>query len=94
MKVGNLPSVHITETEIKKGSILSSHIMRYLSHEWFLVHRDGIPFVAVHDSYWTHACFVDDMNRVRDCVIHCIKVAILLLWLRTVALQRAVCGTP
>ena len=21
--------------------------------------------MAVHDSYWTHACFVDTMNRVR-----------------------------
>ena len=21
--------------------------------------------MAVHDSYWTHACFIDEMNRVR-----------------------------
>jgi DNA-directed RNA polymerase len=26
--------------------------------------RAGISFVAVHDSYWTHACFVDTMNRI------------------------------
>ena len=28
-------------------------------------YREGVPFVAVHDSYWTHACFIDEMNRVR-----------------------------
>ena len=32
---------------------------------WLHLCRDGIPFVAVHDSYWTHACFIDEMNRVR-----------------------------
>ncbi len=26
--------------------------------------RAGIPFVAVHDSYWTHPCFVNQMNQV------------------------------
>ena len=89
--------------EIKRGSFLSSHNNNEVNEVFVTsgvlisfpsAHRDGIPFVAVHDSYWTHACFVDDMNRVRDCVIHCIKVAILLLWLHTVALQRAVCGAP
>ncbi len=28
--------------------------------------RAGVPFVAVHDSYWTHPCFVNKMNQVRD----------------------------
>ena len=27
--------------------------------------RAGVTFVAVHDSYWTHACSVDLMNKVR-----------------------------
>lgn len=24
----------------------------------------GLNFAGVHDSYWTHACDVDDMNRI------------------------------
>ena len=41
--------------------------------------RAGIPFVAVHDSFWTHACFVDEMNKVSEpappqfCVPLCIE---------------------
>ena len=31
----------------------------------FCQSRAGIPFIAVHDSFWTHACFVDEMNKVR-----------------------------
>ncbi len=27
-----------------------------------------MPFVAVHDSYWTHACFVNKMNQVCESV--------------------------
>jgi DNA-directed RNA polymerase len=26
--------------------------------------RDGIVFASVHDSYWTHAATMDDMNRL------------------------------
>ena len=26
--------------------------------------RRGLVFTAVHDSYWTHACDVDEMNEV------------------------------
>lgn len=28
------------------------------------LYRAGVPFVAVHDSYWTHGAFVDKMNEV------------------------------
>ncbi|ORZ30220.1 hypothetical protein BCR44DRAFT_1445869 [Catenaria anguillulae PL171] len=27
-------------------------------------HRAGLAFASVHDSYWTHACDVDTMNRI------------------------------
>ncbi|CAL9188756.1 unnamed protein product [Musa hybrid cultivar] len=26
--------------------------------------RAGLNFAGVHDSYWTHACDVDQMNRI------------------------------
>ncbi|KAJ6936392.1 DNA-directed RNA polymerase 2A [Populus alba x Populus x berolinensis] len=26
--------------------------------------RAGLKFAGVHDSYWTHACDVDEMNRI------------------------------
>ena len=29
-----------------------------------IICRHGIPFVAVHDSYWTYGPYVDDMNKV------------------------------
>lgn len=32
--------------------------------------RRGLTFSAVHDSFWTHACDVDEMNEtLRDCFI-------------------------
>ena len=32
--------------------------------------RRGLTFSAVHDSFWTHACDVDEMNEVlRDCFV-------------------------
>jgi len=32
--------------------------------------RRGLAFTAVHDSFWTHPCDVDEMNEVlRDCFI-------------------------
>jgi DNA-directed RNA polymerase len=32
--------------------------------------RRGLTFSAVHDSFWTHPCDVDEMNEVlRDCFI-------------------------
>jgi DNA-directed RNA polymerase len=32
--------------------------------------RRGLTFSAVHDSFWTHACDIDEMNDVlRDCFI-------------------------
>ncbi|KAI8981732.1 hypothetical protein BDF20DRAFT_425039 [Mycotypha africana] len=27
-------------------------------------HKKGMTFASVHDSYWTHACDVDEMNKV------------------------------
>lgn len=27
-------------------------------------YRSGIVFASVHDSFWTHACDVDHMNRI------------------------------
>ena len=29
-----------------------------------IIFRHGIPFVAVHDSYWTYGPYVDHMNKV------------------------------
>lgn len=26
--------------------------------------KRGITFAAIHDCYWTHACDVDEMNKV------------------------------
>ena len=32
--------------------------------------RRGLSFSAVHDSFWTHACDVDEMNEIlRDCFV-------------------------
>ena len=32
--------------------------------------RRGLAFSAVHDSFWTHACDVDEMNEaLRDCFV-------------------------
>ena len=45
--------------------------------------RSSIPFVSVHDSYWTPACFVNQMNKVtfhNDYFEFCL-----------VDLQRAIC---
>ena len=51
--------------------------------------RAGIPFVAVHDSFWTHACFVDEMNKVRGGLGLCLRP--LNLHFGT-DLSGAVCG--
>jgi len=33
--------------------------------------RRGLTYSAVHDSFWTHACDVDEMNEaLRDCFVH------------------------
>eukprot|EP00371_Babesia_bovis_P002784 XP_001611431.1 DNA-dependent RNA polymerase [Babesia bovis T2Bo] len=40
-------------------SLDASHLM--LTAE--VLFRDGFSFAAVHDSYWTHACDVDIMNK-------------------------------
>lgn len=29
-------------------------------------YREKIPFVSIHDCFWTSACFVDKMNQVID----------------------------
>lgn len=29
-----------------------------------LLHRAGLAFAGVHDSFWTHAGTVDEMNRL------------------------------
>jgi DNA-directed RNA polymerase len=32
--------------------------------------RRGLTFSAVHDSFWTHACDIDEMNAVlRECFV-------------------------
>lgn len=32
--------------------------------------RRGLTFSAVHDSFWTHACDIDEMNEaLRDCFV-------------------------
>ena len=32
--------------------------------------KKGIRFAAVHDSFWTHPCDVDEMNReIRECFV-------------------------
>jgi DNA-directed RNA polymerase len=41
-------------------SLDSSHMMLTSLYLW----RLGINFASVHDCYWTHACDVEDMNRV------------------------------
>ena len=43
-------------------SLDSSHMMLTSLH---CLHA-GVTFVSVHDCYWTHACTVDEMNRVRQ----------------------------
>lgn len=35
-----------------------------LLNVYLVIHRSGIPFVAVHDSYWAHGCNIDEMNKV------------------------------
>ncbi len=47
---------------------MSIIIVEFLIIALFVV-RAGIPFVAVHDSYWTHPCFVDNMNKVDYCCL-------------------------
>jgi DNA-directed RNA polymerase len=41
-------------------SLDSTHMMLTALH----CQRTGVPFVAVHDSYWTHGSFVDQMNKI------------------------------
>ncbi len=41
-------------------SLDSSHMMLTSLHMWNL----GLTFASVHDCYWTHACSVEEMNRV------------------------------
>ncbi|KAJ3679190.1 hypothetical protein LUZ60_017201 [Juncus effusus] len=41
-------------------SLDSSHMMMTA----IACHRHGLTFAGVHDSYWTHACDVDKMNRI------------------------------
>ncbi|XP_010943346.1 DNA-directed RNA polymerase 2B, chloroplastic/mitochondrial isoform X2 [Elaeis guineensis] len=40
--------------------------------------RAGLNFAGVHDSYWTHACDVDEMNRIlRDKFVELYEIPIL-----------------
>jgi DNA-directed RNA polymerase, mitochondrial len=41
-------------------SLDSSHMMLTALH----CEKKGISFVAVHDSYWTHPCDIDEMNLI------------------------------
>ncbi|XP_028792476.1 DNA-directed RNA polymerase 2B, chloroplastic/mitochondrial isoform X2 [Neltuma alba] len=41
-------------------------------------HRAGLNFAGVHDSYWTHACDVDEMNRIlREKFVELYQIPIL-----------------
>lgn len=43
-----------------------------------LCRKRGITFAAVHDCYWTHACDVDEMNKIcRDQFIKLHKQSII-----------------
>lgn len=42
-------------------SLDSSHMMLTSLH----CEREGLTFISVHDCFWTHACTVADMNKVR-----------------------------
>ena len=33
--------------------------------------KHGLTFTSVHDSFWTHACDVDTMNKVRTWQVNC-----------------------
>merc|ERR1712161_10717 len=40
--------------------------------------RRGLTFSAVHDSFWTHPCDIDEMNEVlRDCFVELYKKPLL-----------------
>ena len=41
-------------------SLDSTHMMLTALH----CYRHGITYAAVHDCFWTHACDVDEMNRI------------------------------
>jgi DNA-directed RNA polymerase len=41
-------------------SLDSTHMMLTAMHLWNV----GCTFASVHDCYWTHACSVEEMNRV------------------------------
>lgn len=41
-------------------SLDSTHLMKTALR----CHKLGIEFAAVHDSYWTHACDIDVMNKI------------------------------
>ena len=61
--------VHVTVSDFLciLRAIASCDVYRYICTGTgctSVPYRAGISFVAVHDSYWTHACFVDTMNRV------------------------------
>lgn len=44
---------------LQSVTCLDAGVIQYL-----ILYRTGITFEAVHDSFWTHACFVDIMNKV------------------------------
>jgi len=55
-----------------------------------LFYRSGISFVAVHDCFWTHACSVDEMNKVRACV--CLSVCSVRLYIKVTAVIGLKCS--
>lgn len=49
--------------------------------------KEGLTFTSVHDSFWTHACDVDMMNKVHVCTvwyIYCMVCVYLLYGISTV----------
>ena len=63
-----LTALHCQRFRINLACII---ILVYMSawrgdeiHYSLILCRAGITFEAVHDSFWTHACFVDIMNKV------------------------------
>lgn len=52
--------------------------MHYADNKFLKQQEMGIPFTAVHDSYWCHAANVEIMNAtLRDCFIELYSQPIL-----------------
>ncbi len=70
-------------------SLDSSHMMLTSVHMW----RRGLTFASVHDCFWTHACSVEEMNRIcREQVrCSCSSTHPPLIFLKKMLLRIFVC---